>query len=44
VLDQRGQLLRAAPGFATLPMSSYDRALDTLRAWMDSVVSQVEIV
>jgi hypothetical protein len=27
VLDQRGRLLMAALGFATLPMPSYDRAL-----------------
>jgi hypothetical protein len=33
VLDQRGQLLRAAVGFVALPMPSYDRALHT---WLDS--------
>jgi hypothetical protein len=36
VLDQRGQLLRAAVGFATLSMPSYDRALWALRTWLDS--------
>ena len=36
MLDQRGQLLRAALGFATLPLSSYDRALHALRTWLDS--------
>jgi len=36
VLDQRGQLLRAALGFAVLPMPSNDRALHVLRAWLDS--------
>src|SRR5438309_1872238 len=34
--DQRGQLLRAALGFSTLPLPSYDRALHTLRSWMHS--------
>jgi hypothetical protein len=36
VLDQRGQLLRAALGFAGLPRPSYDRALHALRSWLDS--------
>ena len=36
MLDQRGQLLRAAVGFAGLPRPSYDRALWTLRTWLDS--------
>jgi hypothetical protein len=36
VLDQRGQLLRAALGFAALPRPSYDRALWALRTWLDS--------
>jgi len=36
VLDQRGQLLRAAVGFAGCSMLSYDRALHALRAWLDS--------
>jgi hypothetical protein len=36
VLDQRGQLLRAAVGFAGCSMPSYDRALWTLRTWLDS--------
>jgi len=31
MLDQRGQLLRAALGFAGLPRPSYDRALWALR-------------
>jgi hypothetical protein len=35
-LDQRGQLLRAAVGFAGLPRPSYDRALWALRVWLDS--------
>jgi hypothetical protein len=35
VLDQRGQLLRAAPGFAGCSMPSYDRALWALRTWLD---------
>jgi hypothetical protein len=34
--DQRGQLLRAALGFAGLPHSLYDRALHALRIWLDS--------
>ena len=34
--NPRGQLLRAAVGFATLPMPSYDRALHALRFWLDS--------
>jgi hypothetical protein len=36
VLDQRGQLLRAAVGFTGCSMPSYDRALWTLRSWLDS--------
>jgi hypothetical protein len=36
VLDQRGQLLRAAVGFAGCSMPSYDRALRALRTWLDS--------
>jgi hypothetical protein len=36
MLDQRGQLLRAAVGFATCSMTSYDRALWALRTWLDS--------
>jgi hypothetical protein len=36
VLDQRGQLLRAALGFAGLPRPSYDRSLYALRSWLDS--------
>jgi hypothetical protein len=36
VLDQRGQLLSAAVGFAGLPRPSYDRALWALRIWLDS--------
>jgi hypothetical protein len=36
VLDQRGQLLRAALGFAGLPRPSDDRALWALHTWLDS--------
>src|SRR5262249_13214423 len=36
MLDQRGQLLRAALGFAGGTMPSYDRALHALRSWLDS--------
>ncbi len=36
MLDQRGQLLRAAVGFAGCSMPSYDRALYTLRSRLDS--------
>jgi hypothetical protein len=36
VLDQRGQLLRAALGFAGLPRPSHDRALWALRFWLNS--------
>jgi hypothetical protein len=36
VLDQRGQLLRAALGFAGLSRPSYNRALWALRFWLDS--------
>jgi len=35
-LEQRGQLLRAAVGFAVCSMPSYDRALWALRTWLDS--------
>jgi len=34
--DQRGQLLRAALGFAGLPRPSSDRSLSALRFWLDS--------
>jgi len=36
ILDPRGQLLRAAVGFAGCSMPSYDRALWALRTWLDS--------
>src|SRR5213596_1705617 len=36
MLDQRGQLLRAALGFARLHRPSYDRSLWALRTWLDS--------
>jgi hypothetical protein len=36
VLDSRGQLLRAAVGFAGCSLPSYDRALWALRTWLDS--------
>ena len=36
MLDQRGQLLHAAVGFAGCSMPSHDRALWALRAWLDS--------
>jgi len=36
MLDQRCQLLRAAVGFATCSLPSYDRALCALRIWLDS--------
>ena len=36
MLDQRGQLLRAALGFAGLPQPSYDLPLHALRSWLDS--------
>ena len=36
MLDQRGQLLRAALGFAGCSVSSYDYALHALRTWLDS--------
>jgi hypothetical protein len=36
VLDPRGQLLRAALGFAGLTRPSYDRSLWVLRTWLDS--------
>jgi hypothetical protein len=35
VLDQRGQLLRAALGFAGCSLPSDDRALWALRTWLD---------
>jgi hypothetical protein len=36
MLDPRGQLLRAAVGFAGCSMPSYARALHALRTWLDS--------
>ena len=36
MLDQRGQHLRAAVGFAGCSLPSYDRALWALRTWLDS--------
>jgi hypothetical protein len=36
MLDQHGQLLRAAVGFAGLPRPSNDRGLWALRTWLDS--------
>ena len=36
MLDQRGQLLRAAIGFSGCSLPSYDRALHALRSWLDS--------
>ncbi len=36
MLDQRGQLFRAAVGFAECSMPSYDRALWALCTWLDS--------
>ncbi len=36
MLDPRGQLLRAALGFAGLPRSSYNSSLHALRTWLDS--------
>ena len=36
MLDGRGHLLRAAVGFATCSMPSYNRALWALRTWLDS--------
>jgi hypothetical protein len=36
LLDLRGQLLRAAIGFAGCAMPSSDRALHALRTWLDS--------
>jgi len=36
MLDQHGQLLRAAVGFATCSMPFYDRALWALRTGLDS--------
>ena len=34
MLDERGQLLRAAVGFAGCSVPSYDRALWALRTWL----------
>jgi len=39
VLDQRGQLLRAALGFAGLPRPSYDLSLHGRRSRLDSWVA-----
>jgi hypothetical protein len=36
MIDQRGQLLRAAVGFAGCSTPSYDRALHAFRTWLDS--------
>ena len=36
MLDRRGQLLRAAVGFAGCSMPSYDPALRLLRSWLDT--------
>jgi hypothetical protein len=36
LIEQRGQLLMAALGFAGLPRPSYNRALWALRTWLDS--------
>jgi hypothetical protein len=36
VLDQRGQLLRAALGFVTLPSPSHHHGLHALRSYLDS--------
>ena len=36
MLDQRGQLLHAAVGFALCSLPSHDRALWALRSWLDS--------
>jgi hypothetical protein len=36
MLDQRGQLLRAALGFAGCSMPPHDRALHALRTWLDT--------
>ena len=36
MLDQRGQLLRAALGFAGLPTPPRDYSLGALRTWLDS--------
>src|SRR5262245_47480514 len=36
MIDQRGQLLRAALGFAGCSFPSHDRALWALRTWLDS--------
>jgi hypothetical protein len=38
MLDQRGQLLQAAVGFAGRSMPLYDCALWALRTWLDSLV------
>ncbi len=39
MIDQRGQLLRAAVGFAGCSLPSYARALAALRTWLDSWAS-----
>jgi len=46
MLDQRGQLLRAAVGFTGCSMPSYDRALWALRTRLDcrSCVGQVAVL
>ena len=36
MLDQRGQLLRAALGFAGCSLPSYERELHALRSWLNS--------
>jgi len=36
MLDQRGQLLRAAVGFTGCSTPSYDHVLWALRTWLDS--------
>ena len=36
MLDRRGQLLRAALGFAGLPSPPRDYSLHALRSWLDS--------
>jgi len=36
MLDRRGQLPRAAVGFANCSMPTYDRVLWALRTWLDS--------
>jgi len=39
VLDQPGQLLRTAVGFAGLPHPWYDLLLHRRRSWLDSWVT-----